>query len=349
MYIYILFKYIQFGFPSLNDGSNFQFALIPVWKSNNSVCELIEKIPDLIDNIEEESKNNLFSFYGTYSKTLVYNINDFLTNNQNKLYKIHKIKGMKNKKINLENRFLIITDIYVIILINEDSKKKNKCRIEYLGEIFNIQSINESDIENEEDLEALTFDWVNESENNFNFPIIIKIEDKNDLIELIITKKTQLISKFSLYLNNEENDIKVLSQILEIKEKILEKHPDDFTLRIVTELYQKIIEIYSKNNNEGFQFYIQKLHDTIEKYDKIKLQKKKIKEENKNKKEEKKEIKEIKEEVKKEEEKKEEIKEEQKKEEEKEEEKKEEIKEKEEKEEIKEVEKKEEQKKEEIK
>ena len=261
----------------------------------------------------------------------MYNINDFLTNNQNKLYKIHKTKGIKNKKINLENRFLIITDIYIIILINEDSKKKNKCRIEYLGEIFNIQSINESDIENEEDLEALTFDWVNESENNFNFPIIIKIEDKNDLIELIITKKTQLISKFSLYLNNEENDIKVLSQILEIKEKILEKHPDDFTLRIVTELYQKIIEIYSKNNNEGFQFYIQKLHDTIEKYDKIKLQKKKIKEENKNKKEEKKEIKEIKEEVKKEEEKKEEIKE------------------KEEKEEIKEVEKKEEEKKEEIK
>ena len=137
----------------------------------------------------------------------------------------------------------------------------------------------------------MTFDWVNESENNFNFPIIIKIEDKNDLIELIITKKTQLISKFSLYLNNEENDIKVLSQILEIKEKILEKHPDDFTLRIVTELYQKIIEIYSKNNNEGFQFYIQKLHDTIEKYDKIKLQKKNIKEENKEKKEEKKEIK----------------------------------------------------------
>ena len=279
----------------------------------------------------------------------MYNINDFLTNNQNKLYKIHKTKGIKNKKINLENRFLIITDIYIIILINEDSKKKNKCRIEYLGEIFNIQSINESDIENEEDLEALTFDWVNESENNFNFPIIIKIEDKNDLIELIITKKTQLISKFSLYLNNEENDIKVLSQILEIKEKILEKHPDDFTLRIVTELYQKIIEIYSKNNNEGFQFYIQKLHDTIEKYDKIKLQKKKIKEENKNKKEEKKEIKEIKEEVKKEEEKKEEIKEEEKKEEEKEEEKKEEIKEKEEKEEIKDEEKKEEEKKEEIK
>ncbi len=276
----------------------------------------------------------------------MYNINDFLTNNQNKLYKIHKTKGMKNKKINLENRFLIITDIYVIILINEDSKKKNKCRIEYLGEIFNIQSINESDIENEEDLEALTFDWVNESENNFNFPIIIKIEDKNDLIELIITKKTQLISKFSLYLNNEENDIKVLSQILEIKEKILEKHPDDFTLRIVTELYQKIIEIYSKNNNEGFQFYIQKLHDTIEKYDKIKLQKKNIKEENKEKKEEKKEIKE---EEKKEEKKKEEKKEEKKKEEIKEEEKKEEIKEKEEKEEIKDEEKKEEEKKEEIK
>ena len=90
-------------------------------------------------------------------------------------------------------------------------------------------------------------------------------------------KKAQLNSKFNLFLNNEENDIKVLSDIINIKEKILEKNPDDFTFRTITELYQKIIEIHSKNNNNGFDAYITKLHNTIEKYDKMKSEKNNVK------------------------------------------------------------------------
>ena len=90
-------------------------------------------------------------------------------------------------------------------------------------------------------------------------------------------KKAQLISKFNFFLNNQENDVKVLSDIINIKEKILENNPNDFTFRTITELYQKIIEIYSKNNNNGFEAYIKKLHETIEKYDKIKSEKNNVK------------------------------------------------------------------------
>ena len=266
----------QFSFPSLNNGINFQSTLIPIWKSNNSFCELIEKIPNLINNIEEESNNNLFSNYGTYSKTLKYNVNDFLENDQNKLFKIQKVVGnTKKKHFHLEDKYLIITDVHILILCIVNEKYKNECRIESYNEIINIKIINEFQIERKENefLEALNFEWINKNEENFLDDIIIKLSDKADLIEIIMTKKALLISKFNFFLNNQENDVKVLSDIINIKEKILENNPDDFTLRTITELYQKIIEIYSKNNNNGFEAYIKKLHDTIEKYDKMKSEK----------------------------------------------------------------------------
>jgi len=227
----------------------------------------------LINNIEEESNNNLFSNYGTYSKTLKYNINDFLENNENKLYKVKTlIEKKKNKNIILEDKYLIVTDIHILIFQIENEKYKNECRIESYEEIINIKNIDDYQIERKENefLEALNFSWINENDESFVGPIIIKLEDKTDLIEIIMIKKAQLNSKFNLFLNNEENDIKVLSDIINIKEKILEKNPDDFTFRTITELYQKIIEIHSKNNNNGFDHYIKKLHETIEKYNKLK-------------------------------------------------------------------------------
>ena len=234
----------------------------------------------MINNIEEESNNNLFSNYGTYSKTLKYNINDFLENNENKLYKVKTlIEKKKNKNIILEDKYLIVTDIHILIFQIENEKYKNECRIESYEEIINIKNIDDYQIERKENefLEALNFSWINENDESFVGPIIIKLEDKTDLIEIIMIKKAQLNSKFNLFLNNEENDIKVLSDIINIKEKILENVPDDFTLRTITELYQEIIEIYSKNNNNGFDAYITKLHNTIEKYDKMKSEKNNVK------------------------------------------------------------------------
>ena len=120
-------------------------------------------------------------------------------------------------------------------------------------------------------------EWVNETQDSFLDSFIIQLKDKADLIELIMTKKALLLSKFNYFLNKQKNDIKMLTDIINIKEKILENVPDDFTLRTITELYQEIIEIYSKNNNNGFDVYITKLHNTIEKYDKMKSEKNNVK------------------------------------------------------------------------
>ena len=46
------------------------------------------------------------------------------------------------------------------------------------------------------------------------------------------------------------------------------------TFRTITDLYQKIIEIYSQNSNEGYDLYVNKLHEIIKQYEKMKENKK---------------------------------------------------------------------------
>jgi len=89
-----------------------------------------------------------------------------------------------------------------------------------------------------------------------------------------MTKKTQLISKFDLFLSNFNNDINLFYKIIQIKKNILEENPNDLTFRTITDLYQKIIEIYSQNSNEGYDLYVNKLHEIIKQYEKMKENKK---------------------------------------------------------------------------
>ena len=89
-----------------------------------------------------------------------------------------------------------------------------------------------------------------------------------------MTKKTQLISKFDLFLSNFNNDINLFYKIIQIKKNILEENPNDLTFRTITDLYQKIIEIYSQNCNEGYDLYVNKLHEIIKQYEKMKENKK---------------------------------------------------------------------------
>ena len=70
-----------------------------------------------------------------------------------------------------------------------------------------------------------------------------------------------------LFYNNHLNNIEQIEKIIDIKEKILEKENDENIFKSIIELYQKIIEIITIKNDDGFQIYMNKLHKMIEKYD----------------------------------------------------------------------------------
>ena len=230
---------------------------------------MIQKIPDFINNIEEESKSNLLSIYGTYSLTYKYNINDFLSNSQNKVFKIKILSETNNK--NLGNKYLIITDLFIIILDVANEKYKNECRIDFYNELIEIMSIKEFHIKKEENiyLDAIKFDWKRKSKKTFNDNILINPKEKGDIIELINMKQALLMSKYKKFLCRNENDLKVLTSIIDIKEKIFDKYQNDFTYRTITSLYQKVIDM-SQKNYKLLNYYIEKLDKLMNKYDLLK-------------------------------------------------------------------------------
>ena len=227
--------------------------------------------------MEEEYKYKILCIYGNYSKSYKYNINDFIINKSNTLFKVKKAINVENKQeLLLENKYFLITDIHILIFNIGDYNFKNECKLEFYGEIMNITIVNEFQIENQNDyfLDAINFEWTNDCENKFNDTIIVDFEDQANIIELIMTKKAQLMSKFDLFLSNSQNDINLLYKVIEVKKNILEKNPNDITFRTITDLYQQIIEKYSEISDDGYDLYINKFHDIIKKYEEMKQTKK---------------------------------------------------------------------------
>ena len=244
-------------------------SLISNWKSNIKISDIINKIPFFLNNIEDEFRNKLLSYFGTYSiKSHIYNINDFLLDDVIKLVKI-EICIRTDKGLNFEPRFLIITDLNILILNPIDNNHKNLCKITFCGEILTIQKIIKftiDDMKLEEKL-CIKFIWEPGAPNIYLNKISLPKSEINSIIDLIMNKKKSLKNRFSYFSNNTLNDIQEIEKIISIKEKILKKEEDEFIFRGIIELYQKIIEICTVQNDDGFQKYIDKLHKIIEKYD----------------------------------------------------------------------------------
>ena len=103
---------------------------------------MIENLPNLITKYEIDIDHSLFYYEGEYSYTFAYNVNDFILNGENYLYKV-KInqKGMKNDEDNLV--YLVITDLH-LLLIKPENEQKNKGKIFYIGNLVDIDSFAEN-------------------------------------------------------------------------------------------------------------------------------------------------------------------------------------------------------------
>ena len=81
-------------------------------------------------------------------------------------------------------------------------------------------------------------------------------------------------NRFNYFENQYLNNIQEIEKIISIKEKILKREEDEYIYRGIIELYRKIIEICTIQNDDGFQKYINQLHNIIEKYDGLQKTKK---------------------------------------------------------------------------
>lgn len=274
----------HFCFPSLFDNRNFGKSLIKKWSSSNhieQIVQMIQNIPFFISKFENDISQSLFYYDGEYSYTFTYNVNDFVLNGENYLYKV-KIITTSNNNENKNNdnlAFLVLTDIQ-ILLLKPDSEEKNKATLFYLANIIDITALKTKEIssgnsikEENEVLVQLQFkDYV-----ALKFLYFLQMKkDVFDFVNMMINQRNKKIEKvFELYYPNNNfdstssKDIEKLKRIIAIREKDLNNKENEFFVsKNLMELYQKMIEIYSMNDDDTYKEYVQKFQGIVQKFSK---------------------------------------------------------------------------------
>ena len=264
----------HFCFPSLFDNRNFSNALINKWSSFNHIdllITMIHNIPYLITKYENDIENGLFYNDGEYSYSFLYNVNDFVLNSNNYIYKVYINNLTQNEEENMA--YFIITDIHFIFL-RPETPQKNKAKILYLGSIVDFdsfiqQQINSTEEENndvlvqikyKENIKAKFSYYLNFNKNTFEFVNMILNQRKKK-----IEKIFKIYYPFNNFDSSDSNDIDKLKQIINIREQsIKEKHNEFYAVKDLMELYQKMIEIYSMNDDETYKDYVSKFQHIVQ-------------------------------------------------------------------------------------
>ena len=263
---------------------NLQKDLIPKWSTSNKVSELIQELPNLCNNFEYQVGLGLLPSLGEYSiNSYEYDINDFMRNPNNKIFKISvPDKKEEDEETTFYNRYFVITSTTFIILMPVNEKYKNICQVNYVGDLFEIEKakIYSESGEEYKDLDCYQILWNKYYKNQLDCVICGNKEKsvvKNIDSCLIKTKET-LLNRFKYIQRKENANIKTLEEIIKIKEKLIENKTCDGIFEEINNLYQKIIEVLSSSNGDDFKIYLDKLRKFINSYDKLKLEENKAKE-----------------------------------------------------------------------
>ena len=250
---------------------NIQKNLISKWKTSNKISDLIKELPNLCNNFEYQISKHLLPDLGEYSiKSFKYDINDFLRNPKNKCFKILLSKSDKKEDTVFHNRYLIVTSTSFIVLKPIDGKCKNICKIEYAKELFEIMNIEQF---LKHDLNCLKIILNKHNNSNHVNHTLYGFNQKtvaNNIYNCLLKSKENLLHTFKYIQKNQSNDVKILEEIIKIKEKLIENKTNDIIFKEISTLYQKIIEILTNKNETEFLNYIEKFHKFIEIYDKLK-------------------------------------------------------------------------------
>jgi hypothetical protein len=166
-----------------------------------------------------------------------------------------------------EERYIIITDIYILILVPVFHLKnyaKLICIAE-LNEMHSLKVVKEMN-DKEEQKSGIILEW--ESEKLFNDVIIMNTSDINQFKELIRRRVKRYNDSF-IYFSEDlhkhaspnvlKSNIKRLTDIIEFKEKCYDEEKTQELKNDLMLLYQRIIEVLSGGVGEEYIIYMNKL------------------------------------------------------------------------------------------
>jgi len=250
---------------------NIQNKLVLYWSNNNKIYHLISELPKFCYNFEKQVKEGFLPNVGSYYlSSYVYDINDFLSNNNNICFKI-KTPYKKDDELMLKDLYLLLTASSLLILEAIDEKAKNKCMLRYVGELCKIEKLVDlvRDDQNLEEYDCFKIDWNSNINYGYNKVICVSKEEKEkrDIYDLILARRDIIINNFKLIEKNENMEVDEYKLIIETKKKLIEKEPNEIVYDEINKCYSKIVEILSNYEDEDFQKYLKELHQFIEDYE----------------------------------------------------------------------------------
>lgn len=260
------------------DMRNIQKNIIPYWSSSTStIFDIIENIPELMNSIDFQLKCELNPKLGEYMLiNYEYDINDFLLNTNNKIFKILIPNSEKSDEVSkFYEKYLIITKNNLLILTNSNPKFKNICFIEHIIGLFSIDRIRRFIYEEEIFNNLSCFKFVyNKNSNNNSFDKTICVQQDNlmskTIYDMISQRKELLINNFKYFEISDGNSIKQIEQIIMIKQKIIEHQTNDNIFWQIQMLYNQIIEKLTtngKSSDRKLRDYVDKLKTFLKEYD----------------------------------------------------------------------------------
>lgn len=259
---------------------NIQKNLVKKWNPDTKISDIIKLLPDFCDYYIFQIYSSLLPNIGEYYLNWFnYDVNDFVKNTKNKIFKVlvpfqtYKDKN-KEKDIFLKV-FFIVTSINIIVFESIDEKYKNICKINYVGNIYEIEEINVFFKEgkgNEEykDLGCLKIRWPKNYSNKMNFIICGNNRTINMISNLLKERRGNINECFKYIENKESLTIADYKYIIRIKEAFIKKKTNDIIYEEIIALYQKVIEILDCYDDKESKKYLDKMHKFLEDYDKLK-------------------------------------------------------------------------------
>jgi hypothetical protein len=249
-----------------------QNKLILYWSNSNKISDLIKELPTFCDTYEKQVKEGILPNVGTYYLSpYIYDINDFFQNNNNICFKI-KIPYTKETELLLKDSYLVITSSNLLILEPADNNSKNLCVIDYYGDLFAVEKIEEIEGNDKSLEEYYTFKiiWNKHINNKYNKIMCAEKQDyiKKDINDFILVRRDIIKNNFQFFEKSDNMDVDDYKLIIAIKKKIIEKVPNEIIYAEINKCYRKIIELLSNYEDENIQEYIDELHKFIEEYEK---------------------------------------------------------------------------------
>ena len=252
------------------DMRNIQKNLVGEWNQKYTINLLINEMLTFSDTLAFQAENRLLPTVGEYIyNSYIYDLNDFLLNNENIFFRIYYLADDSGKDIYKNEKYMILTKSTALFFSSRNPNKKQFCQIEFKFELTWIDTIRRFSLSKYPDFYFFEFIWSNHSNytHKFVFGTKTDMDTNNKLYDLIIDRRRFLLNNFQYFEKHNDNSVDVMEKIINIKESYLSNYRFSKSLfDQIHKLYRKIIGIYNSYNDEGYQKFVQKLQMFINRY-----------------------------------------------------------------------------------